>query len=100
YNPTGTSYNIRAYVPTNLTTPFITYTVSQYAGGAGIRIDKVENGITWSTALSKSGSVWTLYDWQKVASAASALATGNATTTTISGSTSTVNYGSGGGALV
>lgn len=97
YDSATTSYQIRVCLAVTPTTPFITYTVRQYAGGNGVRIDKVEDGITWSTALSKSGATWTMLDWQKVASSSSALATGNAVTTTESGNTSTVNYGSGAG---
>ena len=96
YNSSGTSYNIRAYTPDNLVTPFITYTVESYASGAGVRINKVEDSKIWSTALTKSGSTWTRYDWQKVASAASPL-THNVTTTSVVGSTSTVTYGPGTG---
>jgi hypothetical protein len=68
YNGSGTSYSIRAYQPSNLSTPFITYTVSQYSvsGGAGIRIDKWEDGINWATVLQQVGTVWTMYDWQVV----------------------------------
>src|SRR5664279_5542165 len=101
YRQGGTSYSIRAFVPTNLSTPFITYTVSQYSvsGGTGIRVDKLEDGINWSTVLQQVGSVWTLYDW-RVATAGQPIDTSNPVTTTVNGVTSTVNFASGSGAMV
>lgn len=101
-NVTGTSYDIQVCRRATPTTGFIVYTIKQYNPGGvnGIRIDKVEDGVTWSTVLFESGGNWTLYDWQKVASSATALVTSNAVTTSVSGSTKTTNYGSGAGMMV
>ncbi len=95
YNASGTSYSVRAYMPNDMNAPFITYTISSYNGGAGVRVDKVEDGVTWSTALQLVGSSWTRYDWQQ----SSVFPAGNITTTTVSGATSTVDYGSGSGMI-
>ena len=97
----STSYKIDACQPASPTTPFITYTISQY-GDTGIRIDKLEDGITWSTSLVYWGELgapvasWTRYDWQK----ASVFPSTNLTTTGMVGATSTVNYGLGDGSVV
>lgn len=92
----STSYKIDACRPETPTTPFITYTISQYAGGAGIRIDKLEDSITLSTALKYENSTWTRYDWQK----SSVFPAGNITTTVANVLTSTVTTGSGAGSIV
>jgi RHS repeat-associated protein len=98
YVANSTSYQIQVCQVSTPTTPFITYTISQYpVGGTGIRIDKLEDGVNWSTVLLQNGSsTWTLYDWQLMAPGATTF--GNPITTTISGSTETVTYGSGAGA--
>ncbi len=99
----GTSYHIKVYqnqtpLPAN---PFITYTVSKYAvsSGTGIRIDKLEDGVNWSTVLQQVGSTWTLYDW-RVATAGSPINTSNPVTTIVSGSASTVTCGSADGGQI
>lgn len=92
----STSYKIDACRPETSTTPFVTYTISLYAGGAGIRIDKLEDGVTTSSALQYADSTWTRYDWQK----STVFPSGNITTTAVNGLVSTVTYGSGAGSVV
>jgi len=90
--PTQSSYNIKVCQSATPTTPFITYTIKQYPQGSttGIQIDKVENGETWSTVLQQTASSWTKYDWRKNTGT---FDTANPITTSISGSTSTITYG-------
>lgn len=104
YNSAGTSYTIKACRPATPSTAFITYTISQYVdanGSNGIRIDKVEaagtnsTGDSWTTVLQQTSTGWRKYDWQRTNSFAS---TNDVVVTTVSGSTSTINYGSAGGA--
>jgi RHS repeat-associated protein len=41
--------------------PVATYTISQISGGVDITWQ--QDGVTWDTSLTKSGSVWTFSDW-------------------------------------
>ena len=101
YVANGTSYQIRVCQSGTPTTPFITYTVSQYtvSGGTGIRIDKLEDGVNWSTVLQYVSGTWTLYDW-RVAAPGNPIDTSNPITTVVNGARSTVTYGSQDGGTV
>lgn len=98
YVANGTSYTIKACQSATPTIPFITYTISKYSDsyGTGIRIDKAEaassdgtsTGSTWTTVLQQTSTGWRKYGWQQSFSN-----TNNAIVTTVSGSSSTINYG-------
>ena len=50
--------------------PVATYTISQISGGVDITWQ--QDGVTWDTSLTKSGSVWTFSDWHVQGTASTA----------------------------
>jgi len=98
YNASGTQYSMKCYAP-GASAPYITYTISQctIATVSGLRIDKVEDDVNWSTALTSvsngSGTTWTRYGWQRLDTASTAFDAASAVSSNISGSSETVTYG-------
>ena len=102
YSGASSGYTITACQSATPSTPFITYQVSPYTVGSvnGIRVDRTEGTDVRSTVLIQNGTTgWTLYDW-RTGTPGSAIDTANPITTTISGTTETITYGTGAGQLV
>lgn len=65
--------------------PFATYTVSKITlggGGSGVKIERLEDGVTWETSLELVSTTWTHRDWRVQGATADSKITTNYTTGT------------------